>query len=265
MSFSSAATGMMYCEVQISNIANNIANSGTNGFKKQLINSADLSYCIVPMGTKTNSDGSISSLGLNIGNGVQINEIYSLQTPGELHKTDNPYDFAIGGTNSSRGYFKIDMPDGTIAYTRDGAFKLNSNREIVTNNGFIVSPGVLIPQSAVSVRVDESGNIYALGPDPSVAPQLVGTFDIVDFPEPSKLQLLGNNLAAETPLSGSPIIGVAGKAGMGQILQGFIEGSNVSPMIELTELMKVQRCYELCANVMKAEDETKKVANSIKS
>jgi flagellar basal-body rod protein FlgG len=246
-------------ETDIAVISHNLANISTNGFKRQVAEFQDLPYQII---SRPSVSG--SSAGLSVGLGVQLSGTYSLNTQGDLVNTNNELDFAISGSESSRGYFKIDMPDGTTSYTRDGSFQLNAQREIVNSMQLVISPGILVPQDA-SITVDENGNVYATTPSTSGVQSLIGTFDIADFPNPSGLQPVGSNLFVQTATSGDAIIGVAGKDGFGIIMQKYLESSNVVPVNELTDLITAQRGYELCSNIIKASDEMLQAVNRMKS
>ncbi|KKB96719.1 Flagellar basal-body rod protein FlgG [Candidatus Arcanobacter lacustris] len=256
-----ATTGMMARETDIAVISHNLANISTNGFKKQVAQFQDLPYQLI---SRASNNGSVSTAGLSIGLGTELSGTYSLNTPGDLLTTYGELDFAIDGTESSRGYFKIDMPDGTIAYTRDGNFNKNANGEIVTKAGYTVAPGISVPQGA-SIKVDEFGNIYATLPGNNGAQNQIGTFDIADFPNTSGLQPVGGNLFIQTPSSGDVIIGTAGTNGLGKVAQGKLEASNVVPVNELTDLITAQRGYELCSNIIKASDEMLQTVNRMKS
>jgi flagellar basal-body rod protein FlgG len=167
-----------------------------------------------------------------------------------MQTTSNPYDVAVQGS----GYFHVSMPDGSDAYTRAGNFALSPDGQIVTDRGYTVAPGISIPANALSVAVNAQGQVSAMVPG-QTAPQVLGQFELVRFPNESGLSAQGDNLFLETPASGSPQSGIPGSPGYGTIIQGFLETSNVNPVEEITSLITAQRAYEMNSKVISAADE----------
>jgi flagellar basal-body rod protein FlgG len=262
-SLNTAATGMMAREKDISIISHNLANISSTGFKRYRAEFQDLLYQIeLRPGSSTDESGTVSPTGVQIGLGTKLASTYPILEQGELQETTNNYDLAIGGT-TGKGFFIVEMPDGTHSYTRAGSFKLSPTSEIVNDLGYPISPGITIPQNTVGVQINQSGQVYA-SISGTLAPQLVGQFDLADFPNPAGLQAIGANTLLETEASGQPILGKASVGSFGDIIQGWLETSNVNPVVELTTLITAQRGYELCSNIIKASDEMLQTINRLK-
>lgn len=246
-----AATGMLAQQTNVEIIANNLANMNTAGFKRQRAEFQDLLYQNVEQpGAQSSDSGTVIPSGIQLGAGVRTAAVYRVTSQGDLQSTSNPYDLAIQGP----GYFRIQMPDGTDAYTRAGSFQLSPEGQLVTDKGYTVAPGVAIPANAVSVTVNAQGQVQA-----SVAgqtqPQVLGQIELVRFPNDAGLSAQGDNLFKETQASGSPQSGVPGSAGYGTIQQGFLETANVNPVEEITALITAQRAYEMNSKVVSAADQ----------
>ncbi len=245
-----AATGMMAQETNVEVIANNLANMNTTGFKRQQAEFQDLLYQnIVQPGSQSSDSGTIVPAGIQLGAGVRTAAVYRISSQGDLTSTSNPYDLAIQGA----GYFHITMPDGTDAYTRAGNFALSANGQIVTDQGYTVAPGIVVPSNALSITVNAQGQVQATLPG-QTAPQILGQLELVRFPNEDGLNALGGNLYTETPASGSPQSGVPGSTGFGTIQQGYLETANVNPVEEITALITAQRAYEMNSKVVTAAD-----------
>ena len=188
--------------------------------------------------------------GAQLGLGVRTVGIRNLHVQGPLAQTGNPLDVALNG----RGWFQITGPGGETLYTRAGSFNKSATGQIVTGDGYAVDPAITFPADTLEVTINESGEVYAQTAS-QAAPQLLGQMSLVDFANDSGLQPLGNNLYRETPASGQPISGVAGDPGFGSVHQGYLEGSNVDPVMEITELISAQRAYEMNSKVIQAADE----------
>jgi flagellar basal-body rod protein FlgG len=246
-----AATGMMAQQTNVEVIANNIANQNTTGFKRQRAEFQDLLYQTERRGGATSSDtGTIIPVGVQIGIGVKTAAVYRITTQGNLTQTSNPLDLAIQG----RGFFQILQPDGTTAYTRAGSFQLSPTGEIVTADGFVVQPGITIPQNTIAITVNPNGQVLAQVAG-QTNPQTVGQLELAVFPNEAGLEALGNNLFLETPASGSPNQGNPGSTGIGTLNQGMLETSNVDIVSEITNLITAQRAYEMNSKVIQTTDQ----------
>jgi flagellar basal-body rod protein FlgG len=246
-----AATGMMAQQTNVEVIANNIANLNTTGFKRQRAEFQDLLYQSERRGGATSSDtGTIVPVGVQVGIGVKTAAVYRITTQGNLTQTGNPLDLAIQG----RGFFQILQPDGTTAYTRAGSFQLSPTGEIVTADGFVVQPGITLPQNTIAVSVNSSGQVQAQVAG-QTQPSTVGQLELANFPNEAGLEALGNNLFLETPASGTPVTGNPGSTGFGSLNQGLLETSNVDIVSEITNLITAQRAYEMNSKVIQTSDQ----------
>jgi flagellar basal-body rod protein FlgG len=254
-----AATGMMAQQTNVEVIANNIANQNTTGFKEQRPEFQDLLYQTERRGGANSSDtGTIVPVGVQIGIGVNTAAVYRINTQGNLAQTSNPLDLAIQG----RGFFQIQLPDGTIAYTRDGSFQLSPTGEIVTSDGYVVQPGITIPQNTTAISVNSSGQVQAQVAG-QTNPQTVGQLQLANFPNEAGLDALGNNLLAETQASGQPTTGNPGSTAFGTVNQGMLETSNVDIVSEITNLITAQRAYEMNSKVIQTSDQMMSTLNQI--
>ena len=246
-----AATGMLAQQTNVEVIANNLANMNTTGYKTQRAEFQDLLYQNVERpGSATADTGAVLPSGIQIGVGVRTAATYRVTTQGNLASTSNPYDVAING----KGFFHIMMPDGTDAYTRDGTFSLSPDGQIVTGKGYVVVPGIAVPQDAISVTINAVGQVQALIAG-QTAPQTLGQFEMARFPNEGGLQSMGDNLYMETLASGAVVTGLPGAPGFGSIQQGFVETSNVNAVKEITDLITAQRAYEMNSKVITAADQ----------
>ena len=246
-----ASTGMLAQQTNVEVIANNLANMNTTGFKQQRAEFQDLLYQnIQTPGAQTSDTGAVALNGIQIGAGVKTAAIYRVTTQGDLKNTSNPYDVAVQGA----GYFRIQMADGTDAYTRAGNFSLSPQGQLVTQQGLVVQPGIAIPQNTISVSINAQGQVNATVAG-NATPQTVGQLELTRFPNEAGLNAQGDNLFLETPASGSPQAGVPGTPGYGTIQQGFLETSNVNSVDEITALITAQRAYEMNSKVISAADQ----------
>lgn len=243
-------TGLSAQDMNLTTISNNLANVSTTGFKKDRAEFQDLLYQIRRQpGAQSTQDTELPS-GLQLGTGVRIAGTQKIFTTGSLQTTDQPLDMAING----RGFFQILMPDGTIGYTRDGSFHLNSDGQIVTSNGYELEPAVVVPPETQTFTVGEDGTVsITTAGDP--APQVIGNIQTADFINPSGLQAMGSNLFLETAASGAPQISQPGLNGLGTVLQNTLENSNVSVVEELVNMITTQRAYEMNSKVISAADQ----------
>jgi len=254
-----AATGMSAQQTYVEVTANNIANLNTTAFKRQRPEFQDLLYQNERRGGATSSDtGTIVPVGVQIGIGVKTAAVYRITTQGNLTQTSNPLDLAIQG----RGFFQILQPDGTTAYTRAGSFQLSPTGEVVTADGFVVQPGVTLPQNTVGVTVNPSGQVLAQVAG-QTTPQTVGQLQLANFANEAGLEALGSNLFQETPAAGSAVTGNPGAVGFGTINQGMLETSNVDVVTEITNLITAQRAYEMNSKVIQTSDQMMSTLNQI--
>lgn len=255
-----AATGMIAQQMTIDTIANNLANVNTTGFKKSRVNFQDLLYeTIRPPGGLT-AAGNVVPEGIQIGHGVRPSSVAKLFTPGSLIQTGNELDLAIEGD----GFFQVLLPDGSIAYTRDGSFRRSQDGTILTVDGHPLEPGITLPTDAMQVKVSQSGIVEVKVPGTETLSQ-VGTIQLVRFPNPSGLDAgLGRNLLIETDASGAPVTSDPGIDGVGFIAQGFLESSNVQTVEEIIGMIIAQRAYEASSRVIQTADQMLQLANNIR-
>jgi flagellar basal-body rod protein FlgG len=246
-----AATGMGAQQLNVEVIANNIANINTTSYKRSRAEFTDLFYQIDrAQGVPNRAGEGAVPEGAKLGLGVRSAAVRKLHIQGAMAQTGNTYDLGING----RGWFQIAGPNGETLYTRAGAFNLNENRQLVSPDGYLVNPAVVVPQNAVDVIINESGQIYAKI-DGEVAPVQIGQMQLANFANESGLEPLGGNLYRETLSSGVPVVGFAGDIGFGKLHQRYLENSNVDPVKEITELISAQRSYEMNSKVITAADE----------
>jgi len=245
-----AKTGLDAQQMKMSNIANNLANSATTGFKSSRAIFTDLLYQNVrQVGAQSSQDTQLPS-GLMVGTGVRTVATEKLFSQGNLQKTDNPLDMAIQG----RGFFQILLPDGSQAYTRDGTFQLTDTGELVTSTGFQLQPSITIPPGAESVTIAWDGTVSVREPGSTQVSQ-VGTLRLADFVNPAGLQPIGDNLFLESGASGTPQPGQPGLNGVGVVLQGHVESSNVNVVEELVNMIETQRAYEMNSRAISTTDQ----------
>jgi len=250
------ATGMQAQQMNIDVIANNLANVNTSGFKRNRIDFADLVYR--SMGVSSPTAASEATNPVRAGMGTAVMASGKVFTLGDVKKTDQPFDLAVRG----QGFFEIAMPDGTTAYTRSGAFQLNGEGVLVTQNGFPLSGSIQVPPDATAVTVGADGRVTATVPTEK-QPIEIGRIDLVNFINAAGLKPVGDNLYAATVASGDPIRGVPGENGGGTIAQGFLEASNVKLIDEMINLILAQRAYEINAKVVQASDEMLSISNGL--
>lgn len=245
-------------------ISNNLANVNTTGFKKARPNFQDLLYQIIKEAGSPVLQGSQNPTGISVGLGVKTEATERLFMQGPLQQTDNPLDIAImdpSGTNG--GFFQVRRQDGTIAYTRDGSFKLDRDGNIVTASGFFLEPQVTVPQDTLQVDISIDGVISVLLPgQPDL--QQIGQIEVVKFINPGGLKSLGGNLLSETIASGQPQVGQPGQNGFGVVQQGFLEISNVQVVDEMVHLILAQRAFEADSKAVQTSDDMLGIANNLK-
>ncbi|MDZ7783989.1 MAG: flagellar basal-body rod protein FlgG [Halioglobus sp.] len=245
-----AKTGLDAQQMKMSNIANNLANSGTTGFKSSRAIFSDLLYQnFRQVGAQSSQDTQLPS-GLMVGTGVRTVATEKLFTQGNLQKTDNQLDMAIQG----RGFFQILLPDGSQAYTRDGTFQLSEQGELVTSSGYSLQPAITVQENAESLTIAGDGTVSVRLPGSSQTSQ-IGTIQLTNFVNPAGLQPIGDNLFIESGSSGTPQPGNPGLNGLGVLLQGHVESSNVNVVEELVNMIETQRAYEMNSRAISTTDQ----------
>jgi len=248
---STAATGMMAMELNVQVISNNLANMTTTGYKRQRAEFQDLLYDHVSrIGTQTSSQGNILPVGIDLGSGVKTVGTPRLMTQGTLTQTSGSLDLAIRGD----GFFKVQLPDGTYTYTRDGSFQMDATGRIVTAQGNVVQPTITIPQNSTGLTINAQGQVSVI-PQGTTTPQILGQLTLTRFINQAGLLSLGDNLYQETPASGTPLDGLPSTDGAGDLQQGNLEQSNVDSVTEITNLIAAQRAYEMNGKVITAADQ----------
>ncbi|CAM3991907.1 flagellar basal-body rod protein FlgG [Roseateles saccharophilus] len=245
-----AKTGMEAQQTQLDNISHNLANVATNGYKRSHAVFEDLIYQNLRQAGANSTEQTTLPTGLQVGLGVRPVATARIYTQGNLQQTSNNLDLAIKGD----GFFQIQMPDGTNAYTRDGSFQLNANGQMVTSNGYTVLPGITIPNNAQSLTIGNDGTVSVTLPGQATA-QTVGQIQLANFVNPAGLDPKGQNLFAETSASGTPNTGAPNNNGMGALQQGFVETSNVNVVEELVQMIQTQRAYELNSKAVQTSDQ----------
>ncbi len=246
-----AGTGMMAQQTNVEVISNNIANMTTTGFKRRRAEFQDLIYQNLRRAGSNSSDtGSVVPSGAQVGLGVKTAAIYRINDQGNLQQTSNSLDMAIQGS----GYFQVTLPSGETAYTRDGTFALSPTGEVVTADGYVVQPGITIPSAATSITINASGEVQAKL-DGTTNPATVGQLQLAVFPNDAGLESQGNNLFLASTASGNAVTGTPGSPGFGTTMQGFVEGSNVNIVSEITNLISAQRAYEMNSRVITTSDQ----------
>ena len=252
-----AKTGLEAQQTRMATISNNLANAATTGFKRDRAVFVDLLYQnVTQVGAQSSEDTQMPS-GLNVGTGVRTVATEKLFTQGSIVQTENSLDVAIQG----RGFLQVLMPDGTIGYTRDGTLQLDNAGQLVTSMGYQIDPGVTIPDNTLSITIGSDGIVSAVTQG-TAAPSQVGTIQLADFINPTGLQAMGNNLYTESAASGSPQTGTPGLNGLGTLMQGALEGSNVNTVEELVNMIETQRAYEMNSKAISTADQMLQYANN---
>lgn len=253
-----AATGMMAQQMNVDNIANNLANVNTTGFKKARVEFQDLFYQKQKSAGSPTASGTRTPLPLEIGYGSTPVSTQRLFSQGELVSTGNAADIAIKGD----GFLRVILADGREAYTRDGSFKISAEGAIITSDGNLLDPEITIPADASQVTIDGSGTVsvsFGAGGEA----QVIGQIELARFINPAGLHALGQNLYLPTDATGDPVPGTPGQDGYGSIAQGYLEVSNVDIVGEMVELITAQRAYEISSKTIKAAEDMMSMANDI--
>ena len=245
-----AKTGLNAQQTRMQVIANNLSNVNTVGFKRDRANFESLLYQVQRSSGEQTSEGTTLSSALALGTGVRAVNTQKLFSQGSLINTDNALDVAIDGN----GFFQVLMPDGQIGYTRNGAFMRNAEGTVVTASGYALQPEIQIPADAATITVSSDGIVTVQQPG-AVDAQEVGQITLADFPNRQGLQPNGESMLIETPASGAPIIANPFEEGMGRVVQGSLESSNVNVVQELVDMIETQRAYEVSSKTITSVDE----------
>jgi flagellar basal-body rod protein FlgG len=252
-----AKTGLDAQQTRMSVTSNNLANVNTSGFKKGRAVFEDLLYQNVKQAGGATSQDTQAPSGLSLGTGVRVVATERTYTQGSLLQTNNGLDLAIQG----RGFFQIQLPDGTLGYTRDGSFQTNAQGQLVTSSGYVVQPGITIPQGAQNVSIGSDGTVSVQVAGQS-APTQVGSLQLVDFINPAGLQPRGENLLLESAASGPAQTSTPGLNGLGTLVQGSLESSNVNVVEELVNMIETQRAYEMNSKAIATTDQMLEYVNN---
>lgn len=254
-----AATGMNTQQTNIDVISNNLANVNTTGFKKSRVNFQDLMYQRVKEPGTPNAQGAQIPLGVEIGHGAKVSATQKVFTTGDLQNTEGPLDIVIEGD----GFLQVLLPDGTIAYTRDGSLKMDSTGRLVTSDGYPIQPEIYIPEDATEISITTDGNVSVeIGGQNQ--PQQLGQFQLARFSNPAGLNSIGRNLYKNTVASGDPMVNTPGSAGYGTIVQNFLEMSNVQVVEEMVNMIAAQRAYEVNSKAIQAADDMLRTASQLR-
>ena len=249
-SLSISKTGMEAQQTQLDTISNNLANVSTNGYKRSHAVFEDLMYQNLRQAGANSSEQTTLPTGLQVGLGTRAVATSRVFSQGNLSQTTNNLDIAVLGN----GFFALQMPDGTTGYTRDGGFQVNAQGQLVSNNGYLVQPGITIPATALSTTIGNDGTVSVSLPG-QAAPQTVGQLTISSFVNPAGLEPKGQNIYGETAGSGTASSGTPGQGGLGSLRQGFVETSNVNVVEELVAMIQTQRAYELNSKAIQTSDQ----------
>ncbi|MGA8706797.1 MAG: flagellar basal-body rod protein FlgG [Steroidobacteraceae bacterium] len=245
-----AKTGLDAQQTNMAVISNNLANVNTTGFKKGRAVFEDLLYQNVSQVGAATSQNTQAPSGMSLGTGVNLVATEKVYTQGNLNQTGNSLDLAINGS----GFFQVLMPDGTLAYTRDGSFQVSNTGQVVTAQGFTVQPAITIPQGAQSVTIGQDGTVQVQLPNQS-SPSTIGTLQLANFINPAGLQANGENLLVESGSSGTAQTGQPGVNGLGALQQGYTESSNVDVVEEMVNMIETQRAYEMNTKAIETNDQ----------
>jgi len=246
-----AKTGMDAMQMNVDVISNNLANVNTNGYKRERAVFEDMLYQNLRQPGASTSQQTQLPTGLQVGTGVRPVATTKNFMQGNLQSTDGPLDMAIYG----EGFFQIAMPDGTTAYTRDGAFQVDSQGNVVTSSGYQIQPALQVPQGTTKLTIGKDGTVTAILNNNSAAPVQLGNIQLATFINPPGLQSVGSNLLLETAASGAPTVGQPGSNGLGAINQSYVETSNVNVTEELINMIQAQRAYEINSKAITTSDQ----------
>ncbi len=254
-----AATGMNAQKTNMDVISNNLANVNTTGFKKSRADFQDLMYQITTTPGTAAAEGVLYPSGVQVGLGTRTIAVTKLFEEGDLKQTGNELDVAITGD----GFFQITKPDGTTAYTRSGAFRLDENGRFVTPEGYVLEPEMTVPEDTLNITVSSDGIVSVLQAGQTESTE-IGQIELADFINPAGLRAVGENLFEETESSGNALLNIPGEEGAGKLMQGFIETSNVNIVEEMVNMIIGQRAYEINSKAVQTSDEMLQMANNLK-
>jgi flagellar basal-body rod protein FlgG len=250
---------MVAQQMNVDNISNNLANVNTVGFKKNRIEFQDLLYQNLRIAGTSTAQGVESPVGMQVGLGVRSAAIHGIFSQGNVQTTNNPLDLMVEGD----GFFRLAMNDGSIGYTRDGSFTLNSEGAVCTSSGYYVEPRIVVPPNATSLTVGVDGTVSVMLAGQAY-PEEIGQIDIAKFINPAGLERIGKNIYKETAASGEAFVGMPGTEGLGNISQGFLETSNVQAVEEMVNMIAAQRAYEMNSKTIQTSDDMLGIANNLK-
>lgn len=251
-------TGMNAQQLNMDVIANNLANTSTTGFKKSRADFQDLMYQIMKVPGSQSSADTQTPTGIQIGLGVRPAAVQKIFTEGDIIQTGNELDVAIEGA----GFFQVEMPNGTTAYTRSGSFKRDSDGRLTTSDGYPILPTITIPDGSKQITIGETGIVSAIIGDDTVSTE-IGTLELAIFTNNSGLTAMGRNLLAESAASGAAQIGNPGEDGYGTLAQNYIETSNVNIVEEMAAMITTQRAYEINSKTIQTSDEMMQTTNNL--
>ena len=254
-----AALGMTAQQLNVDIIANNLANVNTTGFKKSNIEFQDLLYEKISTGRADGRKGKEKPSEIQIGLGNRPISTYRSFSQGNIEETGNPLDLAING----KGFIQIQQPDGNYVYTRDGSLKINSNGNLVTSSGLVVYPEISLPENVTNISIGQDG-VISIQVSGEKENEQIGQLELVSFMNPAGLLSMGGNLYQATEASGEPLFGVPGEEGLGQVMQGYLEKSNVDVAQEMINLIIAQRAYEINSKAVKTADDLLAMTNNLK-
>ena len=254
-----AASGMYAQKLNVDNISNNLANVNTTGFKKAKLEFQDILYEVMRMAGATTTAGYEVPVELQIGYGTKAVASQRIFSQGNLVNTGNPLDLAIDGD----GFFMIEMPDGTIGFTRDGSFKTSRDGDLVTSEGYLLTAGINIPAEATEISIGVDGTVSIINAGDTEATE-IGQITLAKFLNPAGLSAKGRNLYAQTAASGDYIEGVAGVDGLGLVRSRFLEMSNIETVEEMVNLIIAQRAYEINSKAIQTAEDMMQIANNLK-
>ena len=254
-----SATGMMAQQIRTEVIANNLANVNTTGFKGSRAHFQDLLYQTVQGAAVVGTPDSNTTPAIQVGRGTKLAAVQRLHSQGPVEQTSRPLDLAIEG----EGFFQIQLPNGQVAYTRDGSFGISDTGTLVTSEGYSVVPGIKIPTDASDISISSNGMVSVQQGNDTTQKQEIGRIEIARFMNPAGLQAMGQNLYSETPASGQATVGFPSDDGMGQLLQRYLEGSNVEIVQEMVDMITSMRAYEINSKAIKNAEEMMSTANNM--
>lgn len=254
-----SATGMMAQQLRTEVIANNLANVNTTGFKGSRAHFEDLLYQTVQGASIVGNPDTNTMPAVQVGRGTRLAAVQRLHSQGAVEETTRPLDLAIEG----EGFFQVQLPNGSVAYSRDGSFGISDTGTLITSGGYAVVPGIKVPTDATELTISVTGKVSVSTGGDTVEKQELGQLELARFMNPSGLQALGENLYAETPASGQPTVGFPADEGMGRILQGHLESSNVEIVQEMVDMITSMRAYEINSKAIKNAEEMMSTANNL--